>query len=48
MFAKLDPRRRACEFCRFLDLIDEGLPDKFAVHVVFDNISTHRTAESQR
>ena len=48
MIADLTPRHRAREFRRFLDLIDEQVPDELAVHVVLDNVSTHRTAEIQR
>ncbi len=40
-------RHRAREFRRFLDLIEQNVPDELAVHVV-DSISTHRTAEFQR
>jgi len=48
VIADLAPRHRAREFRRFLDLIDEQVPDELAVHVVLDNVSTHRTAEIQR
>ena len=48
MIADLTPRHRAREFRRFLDLIDEQVPDELAVHVVLDNVATHRTAEIQR
>ncbi len=43
----LTPRHRAREFRRFLDLIDAQVPDELAVHVVLDNVATHRTAEIQ-
>ncbi len=46
--ADLTPRHRAREVLRFLELIDQSVPDEFAVHVVLDNVSTHRTAEVQR
>ena len=48
VIADLTPRHRAREFRRFLDLIDEQVPDELAVHVVLDNVATHRTAEIQR
>ncbi len=48
VIADLTPRHRAREFRRCLDLIDEQVPDELAVHVVLDNVATHRTAEIQR
>ena len=47
MIADLPPRHRAREFRRFLDLIDAQVPDDLAVHIVLDNLATHRTAEIQ-
>ena len=37
------PRHRAIEFRKFLDAIDEAVPDGLDVHVVLDNSSTHKT-----
>lgn len=37
------PQHRAIEFRKFLDLIDQSVPDDLAVHVVLDNASTHKT-----
>jgi len=37
------PRHRAIEFRKFLDAIDDAVPDGLAVHVVLDNSSTHKT-----
>lgn len=48
VIADLTPRHPAREFRRFLDLIDEQVPDELVVHVVLDNVATHRTAEIQR
>ena len=48
VIADLTRRHRAREFQRFLDLIDRSVPDELAVHVVLDNVSTHRTAAIQR
>ena len=48
VIADLTPRHRAREFRRFLDLIDEQVPDELVVHVVLDNVASHRTAEIQR
>ena len=39
---------QARQFRRFLDLIDEQVADERPVHVVLDNVATHRTAEIQR
>jgi len=37
------PRHRAVEFRKFLDAIDEAVPDGLDVHVALDNSSTHKT-----
>jgi transposase len=37
------PQHRAVEFRRFLDAIDQAVPDGLDVHVVLDNSSTHKT-----
>ena len=37
------PRHRAIEFRKFLDSIDDAVPDSLDVHVVLDNSSTHKT-----
>ena len=37
------PQHRAVEFRRFLDAIDDAVPDHLDVHVVIDNSSTHKT-----
>jgi len=37
------PRHRAIEFRKFLDSIDDAVPDTLDVHVVLDNSSTHKT-----
>jgi transposase len=36
-------RHRAREFRRFLDTIDDAVPEKLDVHLVVDNASTHKT-----
>lgn len=43
VIARTDRRHRAIEFIKFLDLIDDSVPDDLAVHVVIDNASTHKT-----
>ena len=41
-------RHRAEEFRRFLNLIDNSVPEHLDVHVVLDNSSTHKTPAIQR
>ena len=42
------PRHRSEEFRRFLNLIDKEVPEHLGVHVVLDNVSTHKSATIQR
>jgi transposase len=44
----LTARHRAAEFLRFLKLIDETVPEHLDVHLVLDNVSTHKTPAVQR
>jgi len=37
------PRHRSLEFRKFLDAIDDSVPEPLDVHVVLDNSSTHKT-----
>jgi transposase len=37
------PQHRAIEFRKFLDAIDDAVPEDLDVHVVLDNSSTHKT-----
>ena len=39
----IQPLHRSVEFRKFLDLIDQSVPDGLDVHVVMDNASTHKT-----
>jgi transposase len=48
VIADMTPRHRAEEFRRFLNLIDKSVPDHLAVHVVLDNVSSHKTPMIQR
>jgi transposase len=48
VIADLTPRHRAEEFRRFLNLIDQHVPEHLDVHVVLDNQSTHKTPSIQR
>jgi Integrase core domain. len=41
-------RHRAVEFIKFLDAINDSVPDEFDVHVVLDNSSTHKTPAVHR
>jgi transposase len=44
----LHGRHRAIEFRKFLQTIDREVPAEFAVHLVLDNSSTHKTPAIQR
>ena len=48
VLADMTPRHRAEEFRRFLNLIDHTVPEHLDVHVVVDNVSTHKTPSIQR
>jgi transposase len=48
VIADMTPRHRAEEFRRFLNLIDKSVPGHLDVHVVLDNVSTHKTPSIQR
>lgn len=41
-------RHRAVEFRKFLDTIDDVVPKELDVHLVLDNLSTHKTPMIQR
>lgn len=41
-------RHRASEFQQFLGQIDKNVPSDLSVHVVLDNLSTHKTAAVRR
>jgi len=42
------PRHRAIEFRKFLDTIDAAVPVELDVHLVLDNLSTHKTPMVKR
>jgi transposase len=48
IIADLTPRHRAEEFRRFLNLIDNNVPEHLDVHVIVDNNATHKTPSIQR
>jgi transposase len=43
VISRLTARHRAIEFRKFLDLIDAETPAHLDVHIVLDNVSTHKT-----
>ena len=48
VISAMTKRHRAEEFRRFLNLVDQTVPDHLDVHVVLDNSSTHKTPSIQR
>jgi len=48
VIGELHRRHRAVEFRKFLDTIDESVPKALDVHLVLDNLSTHKTPMIQR
>ena len=48
VIADMTERHRAVEFRRFLNLINRSVPEDLDVHVVVDNVSTHKTPEIHR
>ena len=48
VIGSLHNRHRAIEFHRFLQTIDQQVPQHLGVHIVLDNSSTHKTAKIQR
>ena len=48
VIADMTERHRAEEFRRFLNLINRSVPDDLDVHLVVDNVSTHKTPEIHR
>ncbi len=48
VIADMTDRHRAQEFRRFLNLINRSVPEHLEVHLVVDNVSTHKTPEIKR
>lgn len=48
VIADMTERHRAEEFRRFLNLINRSVPEHLDVHLVVDNVSTHKTPEIKR
>lgn len=48
VIADMTDRHRAVEFRRFLNLINRSVPEDLDVHLIVDNVSTHKTPEIHR
>ncbi len=48
VIADMTEHHRALEFRRFLNLINRSVPEDLDVHLVVDNVSTHKTPEIHR
>ena len=48
VMSRLTTRHRAIEFRKFLDLINEQTPPDLDIHIILDNVSTHKTPAIQR
>ena len=48
VISAMTARHRATEFLAFLKLIDQNVPDHLDIHVILDNVSTHKTPAVQR
>jgi transposase len=48
VIGRMRERHRSIEFVQFLDAIDEHVPRDLGVHVVLDNLSTHKTPRVKR
>jgi hypothetical protein len=46
VISQLRPSHRAAEFKKFLVAIDKTVPAELDVHLVCDNLSTHKTRPS--
>ena len=48
VFGTCRPRRDTKEFVRFLDRVEQATPADDAIHVILDNLSTHKSPPVQR
>jgi transposase len=48
VIADMTERHRAQEFRSFLNRINRSVPDDLDLHLVVDNVSTHKTPEIRR
>jgi len=46
VIADMTDRHRAVEFRKFLNLINRSVPEDLDVHLIIDNVSTHKTPRS--
>ena len=45
VISEIRRRHRAVEYKKFLTAIDKAVPDELAIHLVVDNLATHKTPE---
>lgn len=48
VIGRMRDRHRSVEFVQFLDTINQHVPQQLGVHVVLDNLSTHKTPRVKR
>jgi transposase len=48
VIADMTERHRAAEFRHFLNLINRSVPEDLEIHLVVDNVSTHKTPEIKK
>lgn len=48
VISDMTERHRALEFRKFLNLINRSVPEDLDVHLIIDNVSTHKTPEIHR
>ena len=48
VFGTCRPKRDTKEFVRFLDRVEQATPADDAIHVILDNLSTHKSPPVQR
>jgi transposase len=48
VISNMTERHRALEFRKFLNLINRSVPEDLDVHLIVDNVSTHKTPEIHR
>ena len=48
VIGQCQPRHRSIEFRKFLDTIEQSVPDSLDVHLLLDNYGTHKTAMIRR
>jgi len=48
VMGRMRERHRSAEFVQFLATLDEHVPNNLGVHVILDNLSTHKTSRVKR